>query len=184
MKATDEARQAPEGESMHDLTARMALADGPYKPAPEGDRDEALRLWEQAGFRVFHGDAVVEGSGQLVAITGMLVRLISLARASASPPQEPVAWRQVVQGYLNQGDWDRDTLEALLNDDRLSAAPDALDARRIQRDALANAADKIAANPVWFHDKTAIAIRHELRRMAVEINDALASEPPQEGTKS
>jgi len=130
---------------MHDLTARMALADGPYKPAPEGDRDEALRLAREAG--------LLNGSNAFTGVDGMesrLKRLIALARASASP-QEPVAWQNKFNPYnvipakrifINGIEGTGLSLEGLLAAGNkeiaeeytiplYAAAPDALDARRL-----------------------------------------------------
>ena len=55
------------------------------RQAPEGDRDEALRLAREAG--------LLNGSNAFTGVDGMesrLKRLIALARASAAPQQEPM----------------------------------------------------------------------------------------------
>ena len=126
-------------EMQPDLTAK------PARQAPEGDRDEALRLAREAG--------LLNGSNAFTGVDGMesrLKRLIALARASASP-QEPVAWQNKFNPYnvipakrifINGIEGTGLSLEGLLAAGNkeiaeeytiplYAAAPDALDARRI-----------------------------------------------------
>ena len=63
----------------------VIAADRQVRQAPEGDRDEALRLAREAG--------LLNGSNAFTGVDGMesrLKRLIALARASAAPQQEPM----------------------------------------------------------------------------------------------
>jgi len=150
---------------------------------PESELDEAFRL-AQAIYNESRAGLNVD----LLKIREWSKQLIALASATPAP-QEPVAWRQVVHGYLDQGDWDRDTLEALLNDDRLSATPDALDARRYRwlrknmtyknigthsEDGTGKLISPLARR--WYHDTQDLASD----TLDAAIDAALASEPHKE----